>query len=79
LRETGWPVVCVLNRGDHLVAAVERCGAALFDQRAVIDALAARLDDAAVPRTVLLIDQMPYNENGKIDRAAVEAWFAATR
>ncbi|HXC30498.1 MAG TPA: AMP-binding protein [Stellaceae bacterium] len=79
LRETGWPVVCVLSRGDHLVAAVERYGAAPFDQRAVIEALAARLDDAAVPRTVLLIDQMPYNENGKIDRAAVEAWFAATR
>lgn len=77
LRETGWPVVCVLSRGDHLVAAVERHGAASFDQRDLLDALAARLDDAAVPRTVRLIDQMPYNENGKIDRGAVEAWFAA--
>ena len=77
LRETGWPVVCVLSRGDHLVAAVERHGAAPFDQRELLDALAARLDDAAVPRTVLLIDQMPYNENGKIDRNAVQAWFAA--
>jgi D-alanine--poly(phosphoribitol) ligase subunit 1 len=76
LREIGWPVVCVLSRGDHLVAAVEH-GAAPFDQRAVTDALAARLDDAAVPRSVLPIDQMPYNENGKIDREAVAAWFEA--
>jgi D-alanine--poly(phosphoribitol) ligase subunit 1 len=75
LRETGWPVVCVLSRGDHLVAVVERNGAARFDQRKLIDALSARLDDSAVPRTVLRIDRMPRNENGKIDRRAVEAWF----
>jgi D-alanine--poly(phosphoribitol) ligase subunit 1 len=77
LREIGWPVVCVLSRGDHLVAVVERHGAARFDQYEVIEALAARLDDAAVPRIVRLIDQMPYNENDKIDRAAVAAWFDA--
>jgi D-alanine--poly(phosphoribitol) ligase subunit 1 len=77
LRETGWPVVCVLSRGDYLVAVVERHGAAPFDQYEVIGALAARLDDAAVPRAVLQIDQMPYNENGKIDRAAVKAWYDA--
>ena len=75
LRDAGWPVACVLSRGDHLIAAVERHGGARFDQRELIDALAARVDDPAVPRTVLLIDQMPYNENGKIDRGAVEAWF----
>lgn len=76
LRSLGWPMVCVLSRGDHLVAVVERNGMARFHEPEVIEALAARLDDPAVPRTVLQIDQMPRNENGKIDRRAVAAWLA---
>jgi D-alanine--poly(phosphoribitol) ligase subunit 1 len=77
LREIGWPVVCVLSRGDYLVAVVERHNAVPFDQHEVLDALAKRLDDAAVPRAVMQIEEMPYNENGKIDRDAVKAWYEA--
>ncbi|HTW52932.1 MAG TPA: AMP-binding protein, partial [Stellaceae bacterium] len=77
LREIGWPVVCVLSRGDYLVAVVERHGTTPFDQYEVMDALTARLDEAAVPRAVMQIEEMPYNENGKIDRGAVKAWYEA--
>lgn len=75
LSDVGWPVVCVLKREGDLIAVVERCGAATFDRRALIDALAARLEAHAIPKTIHLIDQMPRNENGKIDRHAVATWL----
>jgi D-alanine--poly(phosphoribitol) ligase subunit 1 len=75
LRDIGWPVVCVLSRDDHLIAVVERRGDARFDRRAMIDALSARLDAPAIPGAIHLIDQMPRNENGKIDRRAVASWL----
>jgi D-alanine--poly(phosphoribitol) ligase subunit 1 len=75
LREIGWPVVCVLKRDGDLIAVVERCAAAPFDRRALVDALAARLEAQAIPKTIHLIDQMPRNENGKIDRRAVASWL----
>src|SRR5258708_21405132 len=78
LRDIGWPVVCVLNQDEHLVAVVERHGDARFNRRELIDALAVRLETAAVPKTIHLVDQMPRNENGKIDRRAVASWLAAT-
>ena len=76
LRDIGWPVVCVLNHDDHLVAVVERRGDARFDRRELIDALTVRLETPAIPKTIHLIDHMPRNENGKIDRGAVAAWLA---
>jgi D-alanine--poly(phosphoribitol) ligase subunit 1 len=77
LRDIGWPVVCVLNQDEHLVAVVERRRDARFDRRELIDALAVRLENPAVPKTIHLIDQMPRNENGKIDRRAVASWLDA--
>ena len=75
LRDVGWPVVCVLKRDGDLIAVVERCGAAMFDRRALINTLAARLEAHAIPKTIHLIDEIPRNENGKIDRRAVAAWL----
>ncbi len=79
LRDTGWPVVCVLGRGDHLIAVVERLGRVKFNERALRDALALRLESQAVPQSIRLIDHMPRNENGKIDRRAVAAWVEVQR
>ena len=77
LREVGWPVVCVLNRDGNLVAVVERCATAKFARRELIDALEIRLETQAIPKSLHLIDQMPRNENGKIDRRAVATWLDA--
>ena len=54
--------------GWPVVCALRRDGA-------LIDALAARLDAQVIPKAIHLIDQMPLNENGKIDRGAVAAWL----
>ncbi len=75
LRDIGWPVVCVLNQDDALVAVVERRAGARFDRRVMIDALTLRLENPAVPKIIHFIEQMPRNENGKIDRRAVAAWL----
>ncbi len=77
LRDIGWPVVCVLGRVDHLIAVVERVGTTTFDEREALDALALRLESQAVPQVIHLIDHMPRNENGKIDRQAVSVWVDA--
>jgi len=77
LRDIGWPVVCVLNQDEHLITVVEQRGDARFDRRELIDALTVRLENPAVPKTIHLIDHMPRNENGKIDRRAVAAWLDA--
>ena len=36
-----------------------------------------RLDAPAIPSDIHVIDQMPRNENGKVDRRAVAAWLDA--
>jgi len=64
-----------LNQDDALVAVVERRAGARFDRRVMIDALTLRLENPAVPKIIHLIEQMPRNENGKIDRRAVAAWL----
>ncbi len=79
VRDAGWPVVCVLSGGDHLVAVVERHGDATLDERALAQALTLRLETQAIPRVMRLIEEMPRNENGKIDRRAVAAWLEAGR
>lgn len=77
VREAGWPVVCVFSRGDRLVAVVEHYGSPKFDQGELTYRLARQLDRQAIPELFRVIDRMPRNENGKIDRQAVEAWLDA--
>jgi D-alanine--poly(phosphoribitol) ligase subunit 1 len=75
IREQGWPMVCVLQRQDGLAAVIERCDRADFDPAYLSNSLAGRLEPQAIPRTIRLIDRMPRNENGKIDRRTVEVWL----
>jgi len=39
------------------------------------DAVAASLPAYMVPRSVHVIDEMPVNSNGKVDRTALRAWL----
>jgi acyl-coenzyme A synthetase/AMP-(fatty) acid ligase len=68
-------MVCVLQRQDGLAAVIERCDRADFDPARLSNSLAGRLEPQAIPRTIRLIDRMPRNENGKIDRRTVEVWL----
>ncbi|MBV8775679.1 MAG: AMP-binding protein [Alphaproteobacteria bacterium] len=77
LRELGWPVVCVIERRGELVALIERAPGTQPAPPPLREALAARLEAAAIPKTIRFVDRMPRNDNGKIDRRAVAAWLAA--
>ena len=79
LRDAGWPVACVLSGGDHLIAVVEARNAAGFNQREMVRALALRLESPAIPKIFHLVEALPRNENGKIDRRAVAALLEAKR
>ena len=41
---------------------------------AVKEALAERLPDYMIPKTVRILDRLPVTENGKTDRKALESW-----
>lgn len=75
IRECGWPVVCVFKRRNALAAVVERCEGMELDILRLSKSLAERLEQQAIPEVIRIIDQMPRNENGKIDRNAVQAWL----
>jgi D-alanine--poly(phosphoribitol) ligase subunit 1 len=79
VRDAGWPVVCVLGRGAGLAVVVEHDLGARFNERRLADALAERLEPEALPEIIRVIDRMPLNENGKIDRNAVAAWLDADK
>ncbi|GGK92074.1 non-ribosomal peptide synthetase [Nocardia jinanensis] len=68
--------LCVAYRapaGDQLAAYVVARGAADLDPEVVRAGLARSLPGYMVPATVTVLDEMPLNSNGKIDRAALPA------
>lgn len=75
IRACGWPVACVFKRGEALAAVVERVPGAGFSEAAMREALAGRVEQHAIPETILEIGQMPRNDNDKLDRKAAAQWF----
>jgi hypothetical protein len=68
--------VCVAHRtpaGDRLAAYVVARGGATLEPDAVRAELARALPGYMVPATVTVLDELPLNSNGKIDRAALPA------
>ena len=77
IRDCGWPVACVFKRGEALVAVVERMPDKAFDPAGLLAKVARKVEAHAVPVAVRLIERMPRNDNDKLDRKAVAAWFEA--
>jgi D-alanine--poly(phosphoribitol) ligase subunit 1 len=75
IRDCGWPVSCVFVRGEALAAVVEYVPGRKFDSAELLDELANKIEAHAVPVAVRMIDQMPRNDNDKLDRKAVAIWF----
>ncbi|MGW0005732.1 amino acid adenylation domain-containing protein [Nocardia grenadensis] len=68
--------VCVAHRGpagDRLAAYVVARGGAVPEPDEVRAGLARSLPGYMVPATVTVLDELPLNSNGKIDRAALPA------
>ena len=64
----GWPMSEGTARG--IVAFVSGAG---IDSEGVRNACTASLADYMVPSRIILMDDMPLNANGKVDRAALKA------
>jgi D-alanine--poly(phosphoribitol) ligase subunit 1 len=75
IRECGWPVVCVFKYGEALAAVVERQPGRDLEERDLLRDVGTKVESHAVPVAVRLIDHMPRNDNDKLDRKAVAAWF----
>jgi len=71
----GYADVCVFKHDEMLVAVVE--AADPVDEDAVRTALRRRLDTYAIPDTITSLQRLFRNDNDKIDRKAVIAWFSA--
>jgi len=61
---------------ERVVAAVVQRPGRRFEPEQVRADLRARIADYAVPDRFLVVDELPRNANGKIDRAQVRAAFA---
>jgi fatty-acyl-CoA synthase len=61
---------------ERVVAAVVERPGRRFEPEEVRAGLRARLADYAVPDRFLVVDELPRNANGKVDRAQVRAAFA---
>nr|WP_255659645.1 non-ribosomal peptide synthetase [Nocardia spumae] len=64
----------VLHRhgtGDHLIGYVVASGGRALDTGAILGAAAARLPEYMVPTLLVVLDRMPVNANGKLDRKAL--------
>lgn len=70
----GWPVVD--GSAEGIVAFVT---GTITDVQEVRNAARVALPDYMAPRTVELLEQMPLNANGKIDRAVLQARLEGTR
>ena len=69
----GWPVVEGTAKG--IVAFVSGAG---IDATELLAACKASLADYMVPNKILLVDEMPLNANGKVDRAALKMWLESS-
>jgi malonyl-CoA/methylmalonyl-CoA synthetase len=63
--------------GEGVTAAVVLQPAALLSEADIIDAVKARLARYKVPKRVLLIDELPRNAMGKVQKNALRAAFAS--
>ncbi|HEV7365958.1 MAG TPA: amino acid adenylation domain-containing protein [Gemmatimonadales bacterium] len=70
----GWPVEEGTAHG--IVAFVSGSG---IDQGRLLEAVRAKLPDYMTPREIRVIDTMPLNPNGKIDRNALQQRLDGTR
>ena len=77
IRDCGWPVVCVFKRGEALAAVVEHMPGKVLGQAVLLSEVSRKVEAHAVPVAVRVIDTMPRNDNDKLDRKAVTAWFDA--
>jgi acyl-coenzyme A synthetase/AMP-(fatty) acid ligase len=77
IHEHGFPVVCVLKRGEELAAVIERRLDRCADETALRAALAKKLEAHAIPTVVRWIDLMPRTANDKLDRQSVADWLDA--
>jgi long-chain acyl-CoA synthetase len=58
---------------ERVVACVVARGAAEFDEQAALGELAERVPDYALPERFLMVDELPRNAAGKVDRGALRA------
>lgn len=75
VRSFGWPVVCSFKHGDAICSVVEAVDDQHFDEKKLRKELGDKLESYAIPDHIRLIEQMPRNENDKIDRKAAMRWF----
>jgi len=61
--------------GQVVVAVVSGKGGVLPAEKELLAACAARLSSYMVPKRVEVLERLPLNPNGKIDRKAVQKWF----
>ncbi|MFF9347264.1 amino acid adenylation domain-containing protein [Streptomyces sp. NPDC014734] len=76
LRRAGAPEAVALQWPDAQTVTAVVSGTA--DPTALADACADGLPAYMVPRTVRVVDEMPVNANGKVDRPALIRWLDET-
>ncbi len=77
VRASGWPVVCVFKWREGLACVIECADPGVCKVETLRAELATRIESYAIPAIIRVINAMPRNENGKLDRRAVERWLAA--
>jgi len=63
--------------GEGVTAAVVPQPAALLSEADIINALQARLARYKVPKRVLIVDELPRNTMGKVQKNALRTTYAA--
>jgi D-alanine--poly(phosphoribitol) ligase subunit 1 len=71
VRDCGWNNVCVVKAGTRLIAVLERVTGKAVEDGALRQLLAAKIADYAIPHHFLEVEQLPRNDNDKVDRRAV--------
>jgi malonyl-CoA/methylmalonyl-CoA synthetase len=63
--------------GEGVTAAVVAKPGAVLSEKAIIDAVKARLARYKVPKRILVVDELPRNTMGKVQKNALRETFAA--
>jgi malonyl-CoA/methylmalonyl-CoA synthetase len=63
--------------GEGVTAAVVALPGALLSEETIIDAVKARLARYKVPKRILLVDELPRNAMGKVQKNALRKTYAA--
>jgi malonyl-CoA/methylmalonyl-CoA synthetase len=64
--------------GESVVAVVTAAGSGAPDEQAIISSLAERLAKFKVPKRVFLVDDLPRNTMGKVQKAELRSRYAET-